>query len=49
MQIAAGVEAAHEAGVIHQDLKPATIIVTPEGQAKVLDVGLARTDEGGQS
>ncbi len=49
VQIAAGVEAAHEAGVIHRDLKPANIIVTQDGHAKVLDFGLARTDEAAQS
>jgi len=48
-QIAAGVEAAHEAGVIHRDLKPGNIIVTPEGKARVLDFGLARFDEGATS
>jgi Tol biopolymer transport system component/predicted Ser/Thr protein kinase len=48
-EIAAGVEAAHDAGVIHRDLKPGNIIITPEGRAKVLDFGLARVDDGASS
>ena len=44
-QLAEGLEAAHEKGIIHRDLKTANIALTTTGQVKVLDFGLAKPTE----
>jgi serine/threonine protein kinase len=41
MEIALGLEYAHQQGMIHRDLKPSNILITPNDHAKILDLGLA--------
>jgi tetratricopeptide (TPR) repeat protein len=41
MQVAAGLHQAHLGGIVHRDVKPANIMVLPDGTAKVLDFGIA--------
>ncbi len=49
LQVMAAVAHAHAQLVVHRDLKPANILVTPGGQASLLDFGIAKLLDGGQA
>ena len=48
IQTATGLQAAHEKGIVHRDIKGANLMVTPQGQVKIMDFGLAQLAERSQ-
>ena len=48
IQTAQGLQAAHEKGIVHRDIKSANLMVTPQGLVKIMDFGLAQLAEASQ-
>lgn len=46
VQVARGLSAAHDAGIVHRDIKPGNLLLDASGTVKILDMGLARLDGG---